>query len=116
MFLLPYELKFKMMHVFEVRFLYFRENKAELYFFVLVRLNSADLRRNSQWLNLTTENHNPKDEHDVNGELLYKTLLLWQIPLPFFSETKSVTPNFFSIFGVSSVWPNSRRQMKKISP
>ena len=33
-----------------------------------------------------------------------------------FSETKLVTPNFFFIFGVSTLWPNFRREMKKISP
>ena len=33
-----------------------------------------------------------------------------------FSETKSVTPIFFFIFGVSTLSTNSRREMKKISP
>ena len=33
-----------------------------------------------------------------------------------FSETKSVTPIFFSIFGVSTLSTNSRGEMRKISP
>ena len=33
-----------------------------------------------------------------------------------FSETKSVTPIFFFIFGVSTLSTNSSREMKKISP
>ena len=33
-----------------------------------------------------------------------------------FSETKSVTPIFFFIFGVSTLSTNSRGEMKKISP
>ena len=33
-----------------------------------------------------------------------------------FSQTKSVTPIFFSIFGVSTLSTNSREEMKKISP
>ena len=33
-----------------------------------------------------------------------------------FSETKSVAPKLFFIFGVSTLWPNSRQEMKKFSP
>ena len=58
------------MHVFKVLFLYFREKLSSI--FVLVRLNSADLRGNNQRLNFTKK-HTPEDEHDGNGEILYKT-------------------------------------------
>ena len=54
-----------------LRFFSFTFVKIEQYFRPRP-LNSADLRGNNQRLNFTKK-HTPEDEHDGNGEILYKT-------------------------------------------
>ena len=70
MFLLPYELKFKVNVCVYSSFPLLSGKSSSI--FVLVRLDSADLRGNTQGLNFTNK-HTPEDEHDGNGEILYKT-------------------------------------------
>ena len=73
MFILLYELKVQkecmFLKICSFTFVKVGQNRI----FAFVGLNSADLCGNSQRLNFT-KNHTPEDEHDGNGEILYKTL------------------------------------------
>ena len=86
------------MLVFEVPFLYFHENKAQLYC-LPPPLNSADLRRSNHRLYFTKKNHTTEDEHDGKcGDMIQNTKIKITLAWNFVAMIEKVFSFFYFSF------------------